>query len=169
VDVRPPAEPSVLRLVVGPLHVVDAGTEADGTPKVLAAGLGRGQAGELGEAVERQVDLPRGPPELEPADLPFELRIERAGLQEVQQGPADVGAGQNRRGLDLLAGFQHDAGGPSGPGQDPSHWGRLANRRARPATPSHWRGSRRPGSGGVIASNGLTNRAMSTMSLPYSS
>ena len=47
--------------------------------------------------------------------------------------------------------------------------GRLANRRARPATPSHWRGSSRPGSGGVIDSNGLTNRAMSTMSLPYSS
>ncbi len=41
--------------------------------------------------------------------------------------------------------------------------------RARPSTPNQSRGSIRPGSGGTIDRTGLMNRAMSTISRPYSS
>ena len=47
--------------------------------------------------------------------------------------------------------------------------GRARNRRARRTSGSHGRGSSRPGSGGTMERIGLMNRAMSTMSCPYSS
>ena len=47
--------------------------------------------------------------------------------------------------------------------------GRAWNARARPASGRNGRGSRLVGSGGVMARIGLMNRAISTMSWPYSS
>ena len=108
VDVGAPAEAAGLGVVVGPLHVVERGAEADGAAQVLAL---TGQAGEVGQPVEGQVDLARRAAEPEALDLGLELGLERARLQEVAGTCAGVGRGEHRRGGDLLAALEHDAGG----------------------------------------------------------
>ena len=84
VDVRPAAPAAVLRVVVGALHVVERGAVADRPAEVLALA---GQAGEVGQAVDGQVDLARRAPELEAADLLLELGLEAC--------PARAGRGRS--------------------------------------------------------------------------
>ncbi len=75
VDVGPAAEAPGLGVVVGLLHVVERGREADGAPQVLA---GARQRGEGGQAVERQVDLAGRAAEAEAPHLGLEVRLQRA-------------------------------------------------------------------------------------------
>ena len=83
VDVRPPAEGAGLRVVVRLLHVVERGREADGAPQVLTR---TGQAGEVGQAVEGEVDLAGRAAEPEAAD----------GLLEVASRACPARAGPGR-------------------------------------------------------------------------
>ena len=83
VDVRLAAEVAVLRVVVGLLHLVDRRAEADRAAQVLAVAR---QAREVGQPIDRQVDLARRAAELEPTDLLLERRVERARLEQVDEG-----------------------------------------------------------------------------------
>ena len=65
------AEPAVLGVVVGALHVVDRRAKRDRAAEVLADAR---QAAEVRQAVEREVDLARRAAELEAADLLLERR-----------------------------------------------------------------------------------------------
>ena len=107
VDVRATAEAAVLGVVVGLLHLLDRRAEADRAAQVLALA---GQAGEVREPVHGQVDLARRATELEPPDLLLERRIERAGLEQAQEGQPRIERAQDRGRLDLLAAFEDDAG-----------------------------------------------------------
>ena len=69
-----------------------------------------GQAGEVRQAVDGQVDLAGAAAELEPADLLLELGVEGAGLEEVEEGDLGVGRGEDVGRLDLLAVLEDDAG-----------------------------------------------------------
>ena len=93
VDVRPLRPAAVLRVVVGALHVVDAGAEADRAAQVVALA---GQAGEVGQPVDRHVDLARRAAELEPADLLLELRVEGPRLDQPEVGQPRVDRAEDR-------------------------------------------------------------------------
>ena len=77
-----------------------------------------GQGGEVRQRVEGHVDLARRAAELEAAHLRREVVVDRAGLHEVDEGAAHVDRGQDRVGLELLAGFEDDAGRAPAPGAD---------------------------------------------------
>ena len=97
VDVRPAAPVAVLGVVVGALHVVDRGAEADRPAQVLADA---GQAREVGQAIDGQVDLARRAPELEPADLVLEAtaRASRARAARGTSAARRPSSGPRRRG-----------------------------------------------------------------------
>ncbi len=128
VDVGPAREVAVLRVVVGPLHVVDARRNRDGAAQMLAA---PGQAGEVGQRVERQVDLAGRAAELVAAHAFQEL----VGQFRRRRGSARRTSGADRR-----------CSRPRRPGsrrrsRAPRRWPvRLWSGSARPAPPC---GSRR--------------------------
>ena len=55
------------------------------------------QAGEVGQPVDREVDLARRAAELEAPDLGLELRVEGARLEQPEERPPDVGRGEDGR------------------------------------------------------------------------
>ncbi len=75
VDVGLSREAAVLRLVVGPLHVVDARRDRDGAAQVRS---GARQAGEVRQRVEREVHLARRAAELVAPHVVDELVWQRA-------------------------------------------------------------------------------------------
>ena len=81
-----------------------------------------GQAGEIGEAIDGEVDLAGAAPELEPADLLLELGTEGAGLEQVDERPTGIDRRQDRPRPDLLAALDGDADrSPATLHDDPGH------------------------------------------------
>ena len=78
-----------------------------------------GQAGEVGQPVDRQVDLARRAAELEAADVFLEFGVERPGLHEAEERPAGVHRREDVAGLDLLAVLEGHAGRPAVLDDDP--------------------------------------------------
>ena len=88
-------EAAVLRVVVGPLHLVDATGENEIAPRRCSPTPGRHD--EVGQPVDGEVDLARRAAELEPADLGLELGVERARLDEREERPVGVDRRSGRR------------------------------------------------------------------------
>ena len=110
VDVRPPREPPVLRIVVGAFHVVHAGRDGDGAAQVRP---GARQAGEVRQAVEREVHLARRAAELVAAHALQEVGWQILRVEPALEREPRIDARDHRVGVELVAVLEHDAGGPA--------------------------------------------------------
>ena len=82
---------------------------------------GPGRQVKSGRPSSARFTLPEEPAELVAADLVLELVVERARLEQLEERRADVGAREHASRLDLLAGLEHDAGGPAAAHDDARH------------------------------------------------
>src|SRR5689334_5306501 len=123
VDVRAAREPSVLGVVVRTLHVLDGRRDRDRAAQV---GSRTGHALEVGERVEREVDLPRGAAELVALDVLDEVAGELLLADHAEKRQARVDARGDGLRRDLLAALEDDAGGAAVRQLD------LRDRRLRP-------------------------------------
>ena len=115
VDVGTPGEAAVLGVVVGALHVLDRRRDRDRATQVRPVA---GQRPELGQGVEREVDLARRAPELVALDVLDELPRQLLLADELHEGQPRVDARGHDAGADLLARLEHDTRGLAARDQD---------------------------------------------------
>src|SRR5439155_14663937 len=123
VDVRPPREFAVLRLIVGALHVVDAWRNRVRAAQVRTR---TGQAREIGQRAEGEVHLARRSAELVPPHVVQELTGQIGFGDELQEREARIDAREDHVGRELVTVGEHDARGFAVPDGD------VRDRRVRP-------------------------------------
>src|SRR6266404_1012645 len=107
VDVGLAGVTAVLGIVVGALHVLDAG--GDGNCSAQMGALA-GQAFEIGERVESEIHFAGGAAEFVAADAFEEVIREFIGREKFLEGEMRVDAGGNYAGGNFFAGFESNAG-----------------------------------------------------------
>ncbi len=101
---------SVLRVIVRPLQVLQAGTDGDDAIQMRAALRHLGKAGQL-----RQYQMNLGASALEPdvLHLANELRLELRRAHEVEERPAGIGVGDDAGRPEFLTAGENHARGPA--------------------------------------------------------
>ena len=97
---------AVLRVVVGALHVLDAGGDGNCASKMRA---GTGQALEIGKRIEREIYFAGGAAVFVAADAFEKISGEFAGVEEFLEGEMWIDTGRNDVGGNFFAGLQGDA------------------------------------------------------------
>src|SRR5216683_1214748 len=108
VDIRFAGEAAVLGVVVGALHVLDAGGDGNCAAKMRALA---GHGLEIGERVEREIDFAGGAAEFVAANTFEEIGGEFAGLKKFFESEMRVDAGGDDAGGNFFAGLEGYAGG----------------------------------------------------------
>src|SRR5216683_2990304 len=105
IDVRLARVAAVLGVVVGALHVLDAGGNGNCAAKMRALA---GHGLEIGERIERKIDFARGAAEFVAADAFEKVGGELAGIDEFFESEMRVDTGGDYAGGDFFAGFDEN-------------------------------------------------------------
>ncbi len=108
INVRLARKMAVLRVVIGALHVFDAGRNGNRTAEMRA---GAGQALEIGKRVKREIHFARRTSELVAPDAFEKIAREFTGVEKFFKSEMRIDAGRDDFGGDLFAGLQDNAAG----------------------------------------------------------
>ena len=120
IDVGVLAEPSVLRGVVGALHVLHGRRDVDEAAVLIDAIAERGV---VGDPVEREVDLGGDALESEALDGLDQVGGQLARVRDLQEGAARVEGAHHDRSAELRAVVEHDSADLAALGDEAGHSG----------------------------------------------